>query len=94
MDSEECEYDEKRRRKKRHSLSDFNANLRARDTKKRELSTPFATKEKHLFRNERPMRHARSDHGKRRTNSDDCENGARTQHPRRVFLANLTTSHR
>lgn len=62
--------------------------------KKRELSTPFATKEKHLFRNERPMRHARSDHGKRRTNSDDCENGARTQHPRRVFLANLTTSHR
>lgn len=61
--------------------------------KKRELSTPFATKEKHLFRNERPMRHARSNHGKRRTNSNDCENGARTQHSCRVFLVNLTTDH-
>lgn len=90
MDSEECEHDEKRRRKKRHNFSDFNANLRTGDTKKRKLSTPFATKEKHLFRNERPMRHARSDHGKRRTNSDDCENGARTQHSYRVFLISST----
>lgn len=64
------------------------------ETPKKEQSTPFVTKEKHLFRNERPMHHARSNHGKRRTNSDYCENGARTQHPRRVFLANLTTSHR
>lgn len=90
MDSEECEHDEKRRRKKRHNFSDFNANLRTGDTKKRKLSTPFATKEKHLFRNERPMRHARSDHGKRRPNSDDCENGARTQHSYRVFLISST----
>ena len=46
MDSEECEHDEKCRRKERHNLSNFNAHLRARDTKKRELSTPLATKEK------------------------------------------------